>query len=110
MCVRILRVTVEKGKEGEVGKNTVTIELPAGLYAKLEELAAESDSSPTDQIATLVEDAKTRRAWIRALDDMSKQIQEDDNRETEPDQEEFIEQLRKARREIFEAEYAHLYR
>ncbi len=98
------------GKEGEVCKNTVTINLPADLYAKLEELAADSDSSPTDQIAALIEDAKTRRAWIRALDDMSRQIQRDDNRETEPDQEEFIRQLRKARREIFDAEYAHLYR
>lgn len=98
------------GKEGEVSKNTVTIKLPAGLYEKLEELAADSNSSPTDQIAALIEDAKARRAWIRALDDMSKQIQKDDNRETEPDQEEFIRQLRKARREIFEAEYAHLYR
>ena len=91
-------------------KNTVTIELPADLYAKLEKLAADSDSSPTDQIATLIEDAKTRGAWIRALEDMSIQIQKDDNRETEPDQEEFSKQLRKARREIFEAEYAHLYR
>ena len=93
-----------------MGKDTVTLKLPAGLYAKLEELAAESDSTPIDEIATLIEDAKSRRAWLRALDDFSKEIQENDNRENVPDQEELIEQLRKTRREIFEAEYAHLYR
>ena len=93
-----------------MGKETVTLNLPAGLYAKLEELAAESDSTPIDEIATLIEDAKSRRAWLRALDDFSKEIQENDSRENVPDQEELIEQLRKTRREIFEAEYAHLYR
>ncbi len=93
-----------------MGKETVTLNLPAGLYAKLEELAAESDSTPIDEIATLIEEAKSRRAWLRALDDFSKEIQENDNRENVPDQEELIEQLRKTRREIFEAEYAHLYR
>ena len=92
-----------------MGKETVTLNLPAGLYAKLEELAAESDSTPIDEIATLIEEAKSRRAWLRALDDFSKEIQENDNRENVPDQEELIEQLRKTRREIFEAEYAHLY-
>ncbi len=93
-----------------MGKETVTLNLPAGLYAKLEELAAESDSTPIDEIATLIENAKSRRAWLRALDDFSKEIQENDNRENVPDPEELIEQLRKTRREIFEAEYAHLYR
>lgn len=89
---------------------TVTLEISAELYAKLEELAAESDSTLTEQIATLIEDAKSRRTWLRALDEFSREIQENDNGENEPDQEEFIEQLRKTRREIFEAEYAHLYR
>ncbi len=93
-----------------MGKETITFSLPAGLYAKLEKLAAASGSTPIDEIATLIEDAKSRRAWLRALDDFSKEIQEDDNRENVPNQEELIEQLRKTRREIFEAEYAHLYR
>lgn len=93
-----------------MGKETVTLKLPAGLYAELEELAAGSDSTPVEQIATLIEDAKSRRAWLRALNDFSKEIQVNDNRDNEPDQEELMEQLRKTRREIFEAEYAHLYR
>lgn len=93
-----------------MAKETVSVNLPAGLYARLQELAAESDSTPSDQIAMLVENAFERRAWLRDLDELSKQINRDDKRVNELDQEEFIEQLRKARREIFEAEYAHLYR
>ena len=84
--------------------------MPSRLYAELEELAADSDSTPVDQIASLIEDAQSRRSWLRALNDSSKEIKENANRETEPDQEELMEQLRKIRREIFEAEYAHLYR
>ena len=93
-----------------MGNRTVPLNLPADLYARLQQLASESDSAPADLIARLVEDAFNRRDWLRDLDELRAQINSDDNRETETNQEEFIEQLRKARREIFEAEYAHLYR
>ena len=93
-----------------MGNRTVPLNLPADLYARLQQLASESDTAPADLIARLVEDAFNRRDWLRDLDELRAQINSDDNRETETNQEEFIEQLRKARREIFEAEYAHLYR
>ncbi len=93
-----------------MGNKTVTLNLPADLYARLQQLASESDTIPTDLIARLVEDAFNRRDWLRDLDELREQIKCEDNRETESDQEEFIEQLRKTRRDIFEAEYAHLYR
>ena len=93
-----------------MGNKTVTLNLPADLYARLQQLASESDTALADLIARLVETAFNRRDWLRDLDELRAQINRDDNRETEIPQEEFIEQLRKARREIFEAEYAHLYR
>ena len=93
-----------------MGNRTVPLNLPADLYARLQQLASESDTAPADLIARLVEDAFNRRDWLRDLDELRAQINSDDNRETETNQEEFIEQPRKARREIFEAEYAHLYR
>ena len=93
-----------------MGNRTVPLNLPADLYARLQQLASESKTAPADLIARLVEDAFNRRDWLRDLDELRAQINRDDNRETETNQEEFIEQLRKARREIFEAEYAHLYR
>ena len=93
-----------------MGNKTVTLNLPADLYTRLQQLASESDTIPTVLIARLVEDAFNRRDWLRDLDELREQIKCEDNRETESDQEEFIEQLRKTRRDIFEAEYAHLYR
>jgi len=93
-----------------MGNETVKLNLPSDLYARLQQLASESDTIPTDLIARLVEDAFNRRDWLRDLDELREQIKCEDNRETESDQEEFIEQLRKTRRDIFEAEYAHLYR
>ena len=93
-----------------MGNRTVPLNLPADLYARLQQLASESETVPTDLIARLVEDAHNRRDWLRDLAELRAHLKRDDNRETETNQEEFIEQLRKARREIFEAEYAHLYR
>ncbi len=93
-----------------MGNRTVPLNLPADLYARLQQLASESETAPADLIARLVENAFNRRDWLRDLDELRAQINRDDNRETETNQEEFIEQLRKARRQIFEAGYAHLYR
>lgn len=96
--------------DGTVCEETVTIEIPGDLYAKLVELATESDSTPTDQIASLIEAALKHRAWLRELYELRELIKNQNPQETEPNHEEFIEQLRMTRREIFEAEYAHLYR
>ena len=98
------------GKDGKVCEKTVTIEIPGDLYAKLVELATESDSTPTDQIASLIEAAPKHRAWLRELNELRELIKKENPQETEPDREELIEQLRETRREIFETEYAHLYR
>ena len=98
------------GKDGKVCEKTVTIKIPGDLYAKLVELATESDSTPTDQVASLIEAALKHRAWLRELNELRELIKKENPQETEQDHEEFIEQLRKTRREIFEAEYAHLYR
>ena len=89
---------------------TVTLELPATLYAKLEKLAIEEQTDLENLIATLVDSAFKQRAWLHELTQLREQIERDDGQKTESDQEEFIEQLRQARREIFDAEYAHLYR
>ena len=94
----------------KVNEKTVTLNIPSGLYAILEELAAESNTTPNDQIVTIIEEALKRKAWLRDLEELQKEIGQDKNLDTELDQEELIEKLRKARREIFEAEYAHLYR
>ena len=89
---------------------TVTLKLPASLYTKLEKLAIEEQTDLENLIATLVDNAFKQRVWLHELTELHEQIKRDGGQKTESDQEEFIEELRQARREIFDAEYAHLYR
>ena len=93
-----------------MNEEPVTLKLPATLYAKLEELAIEEQTIPENLIATLVNSAFQRRSWLRHLAKLHEQIKRDGGHQTEESQEEFIVRLRQARREIFDAEYAHLYR
>ena len=89
---------------------TVMLKLSAGRYSSLQELAAQSKATPTDLIATLVDDDFKRRAWLNDLTELRDRIARDDAPQFESDPEQFIEQLRQPRREIFDAEYVHLYR
>ncbi|MDX2213050.1 MAG: hypothetical protein SFY66_07150 [Oculatellaceae cyanobacterium bins.114] len=92
-------------------KNTelVTLQLPIELYQKLRSLAVEGQTDPVEVIARLVTDAQRRRAWLQDLAALRQQIQADGGLQL-GDREERVEQLRQTRQEIFEAEYAHLYR
>ena len=93
-----------------MSSETVTLQLPDSLYSKLEELAVEAQINPDDLIATLVETAYQRRAWLRDLNELREQIKRDGGLRVGASREEVVEQLRQTRREIFDAEYAHLYR
>ena len=92
-----------------MNEEPVTLKLPATLYAKLEELAIEEQTIPENLIATLVDSAFPQRSWLRHLAKLREQIKRDGGHLAEESQEEFIERLSHARREIFDAEYAHLY-
>jgi hypothetical protein len=87
----------------------VTLQLPLDLYQKLRSLAAEGQTDLVEVIARLVTDAQQQRAWSHDLAALRQQIQIDGGLQLE-DREERVEQLRQTRQEIFEAEYAHLYR
>ncbi len=89
---------------------TVTLQLPATLYAKAEELAVEAETNPDDLVATLIETAHQRRTWLREFKELREQIKRDGGLSIGSSREEVVEQLRQTRREIFDAEYAHLYR
>jgi hypothetical protein len=54
--------------------------------------------------------ARQRRAWLGELAALREQIQQDGGLHVGETTDEIVEQMRKTRREIFEAEYAHLYR
>ena len=87
----------------------VTIRLPASLYAELESLATEEQTDPVEMIGRLVTMAGQRRAWLRDLAALREQIRQAGGLKVGTTKDEVVEWLRQARREIFEAEYAHLY-
>jgi hypothetical protein len=91
-------------------KSPVTIQLPASLYAELQTLAADEQTDPVEVIRRLVAIANQRHAWRRDLTALRDQIREEGGLQIGTTKEEVVERLRQTRREIFEAEYAHLYR
>jgi hypothetical protein len=88
---------------------TVTLQLPAGLYTELKALAQEDHTEPVAFLSQLITTARERRAWMNDLAALRKQIAEDGGLRIGSTKEEVVERLRQTRREIFEAEYAHLY-
>ena len=88
----------------------VTFQLPAQLFADLQSLAADEQTDPVEVIARLVAIARQRRAWVQGLTALREQIHRDGELLVGVTKDEVVERLRQTRREIFEAEYAHLYR
>jgi hypothetical protein len=89
---------------------TVTIQIPTTVYAELEALAAETQSDPIAVLTALVTTAHQRPTFAQLWRELLEQVQRDGGLKLGSTTEEVIEQLRKTREEIFEAEYAHLYR
>jgi len=87
----------------------VTIQLPANVYAEIQSMAAEEQSDPVAIIGRLVSMASQQRAWLRDLAALREQIRQDGGLQVGSSKDEVIERLRRTRREIFAAEYAHLY-
>ena len=88
----------------------VTLELPVSVYEQLQELAAVEQKDPIEVITELVDVAHQRQSWLRELEELQDLIREQGGLQISTNKEEMLEQLRQTRREIFEAEYAHLYR
>lgn len=88
----------------------VTIQIPAGLYSELKSLAEEEHTSLAEVIERLLAMSRQRRAWLRGLAALREQIQRDGGLQIGKTKEAVVEQMRETRRQIFEAEFAHLYR
>ncbi len=89
---------------------TVTLQLPISLYADLADLASEAHQDPVAIIAEWVEEVRQRRLWQQGWADLRAEVQKDGGFSPEAPSEEFVTLTRRSREEIFEAEYAHLYR
>ena len=90
-------------------KNIVTLQLPAGVYDKLQELAAVEQSDPVEMLSRLITLAHQRQGWLRDLTSLRAEIRQAGGLRVGGTKDEVTERLRQTRREIFDAEYAHLY-
>jgi predicted CopG family antitoxin len=88
----------------------VTLTLPINVYEELLEVKKEESHSVADFVRMAVSEKLTRMRWQRNLEDLRREIREAGGLELRGSKEEVIERLRETRREIFETEYAHLYR
>jgi hypothetical protein len=93
-----------------MASETVTLEIPAKLYTELQASASEEQADPAEIIARLVATAQRKRAWLLDLGALREQIRQEGGLQVGTDKQEVVERLRQTRREIFEAEYVHLYR
>lgn len=93
-----------------MNNKTVSIQLPTHLFDQLQELAEQNQSNPVEVLTQLVNTAYQRRAWLQELTALREQIQREGGLQVGLTKEEVIQRLRQTRQEIFEAEYAHLYR
>ena len=89
---------------------TVDLQVPTSLYTELQTLAQEENTEPLAILSHLIKAARQRRAWLDDLAALREQIAQEGGLQVGSLKEEVVEQLRQTRREIFEAEYAHLYR
>jgi metal-responsive CopG/Arc/MetJ family transcriptional regulator len=88
----------------------ITIELPEKLYAELQLLADAEQTDPIEVIDRLVRMASLHRAWLRDLNALREQIYQAGGLQVGASKDEVVDRLRQTRHELFEAEYAHLYR
>lgn len=88
----------------------VTLTLPTNVYEELLEAKGEEARSVADFVRAAVLEKLARMRWQRNLEDLRREIREAGGLEVRGSKEEVIERLKETRREIFETEYAHLYR
>ena len=89
---------------------TVTLELPASLHADLQALAVEEQTNLVEMLAQRVKLTRQRRGWVRGWKELQALVEQEGGLQVGTTREAVVEQMRKTRQEIFEAEYAHLYR
>jgi hypothetical protein len=88
----------------------VSLQLPASLYEKLQTLATEENTDVVGAIVQFVAIANQKKSWLQDLANLRQQIQTEGGLQLGNTQEEIVAKLHQTRQELFEAEYAHLYR
>ena len=90
--------------------NTMTLTLPARLYTDLQSLATEEQVDLVEMLSRWADLARQRRTWLQGWQELRTLIKQEGGLQIGATKDEVVEQMRKTRHEIFETEYAHLYR
>jgi len=88
----------------------VTLQLPNSLYEKLQTIATAENTDVVGAISQFVATANQKKSWLQDLSALRQQIQAEGGLQIGNTKEEIATRLHQTRQEIFEAEYAHLYR
>jgi len=89
---------------------TITLELPIQVYTDLKALADEAQVDLVEMLRRWAQLTKEQRSWRQTWEDLCQLVKEEGGLNVGATKEKVVEQMRKTRQEIFEAEYAHLYR
>jgi hypothetical protein len=89
---------------------TVMLELPSSLYTDLQALATEQDVDLITMLNQWVKQVRQQQGWLRGWKELQALIEREGGLQVGATKEAVVKQMRKTRQEIFEAEYAHLYR
>lgn len=90
--------------------DVVTLELPTHLFQKLQALAEAEHTDPVTVMTRLISLAHQRQEWLQNLETLRHEIRQAGGLSVSASRETVIKELRQIRRDIFETEYAHLYR
>jgi predicted transcriptional regulator len=85
------------------------LQIPEGLYERLQALAKNTNTDPISLLHAWVEQTNQQKKWLQDLKNLRQQIEDEGGELLDFTQDEVIAQLRQTRQEIFESEYAHLY-
>jgi len=88
----------------------VSLQIPARLFDRIKELAEQENTDPVEVVNQLITMAHQRRAWLNDLSTLRDQVDQDGVVNASLSGQRIVKKMREIRREIFEAEYAHLYR
>jgi hypothetical protein len=89
---------------------TITIQIPSTVYVELEAIAAEEQSDPITVLTALIKNARYQRTFSQLWQELVEQVRRDGGLNVGATVDEIVDQMRTVREDIFEAEYAHLYR
>lgn len=88
----------------------VSLQLPASLYEKLQTIAISENTDVVGAITQFVATANQKKSWLQDLANLRQQIQTEGGLQLGNTKEAIVAKLHQKRQEIFDAEYAHLYR